>query len=330
MPPLAAQIDAPGPSQASSSHVTESIELHSVIFASCERKVWLAHMEREQVVAKTFGLSGEHLRRHELDILKCLPDHENVIRFIGDFNVFDKIRVQPALVMPYYSLGSLFHYLDEEKLDVSVLITLTQSLVHGMKFLHEHEIAHRDVKSKNILVDHNNGQYNCVITDLGHAIRRDHLPFRNRFLMVAGTTRYRAPELLVANINLRTFDLKDFQKCDIYSLGLVLWELAFRTEFSYETCTDEGLKTLKTLQSQSYQPPYYDALIQTIPTVPKMRQLVIDECTRPVINDEWKFNAVMAGLSEIMTQCWSHDPQVRPQIAQVQSLVEDLINRMNE
>ena len=283
-------------------------------------------MEGQQVVAKTSELT----RRHELDMLKSFPDQENVIRFIGNFNVFDKMRSQPALVMPYYSLGSLFHYLGEQQLDTSVLMTMTQSLVRGMKFLHEHEIAHRDIKSKNILVDHNNGRYNCIITDFGHAIRRDHLPFRNTFLMMVGTILYRPPELLVANVNLRTFDLNNFQKCDIYSLGLVLWELAFRTQFSYGICTHEGLKTLKTLQSQSYQPPYYDVLIQTYPTVPKMRQLVIDECIRPVINDEWKFNAVMAGLSEIMTQCWAHDPQVRPQIAQVQSLVEDLINPMNE
>ena len=286
-------------------------------------------MEGQQVVAKTFGLSEDHLRKHELNILNYLSDHENVIRFIGNFNVFDQIRIQPALVMPYYSLGSLFHYLDEEKLDVSVLTTMTQSLIHGMKFLHEHEIAHRDIKSKNILVDRNNGHFNCIITDFGHAIRRDDLLFTNRFLMMAGTRRYLAPELLVAKVNLRTFDLNNFQKCDIYSLGLVLWEMAFRTTFSYEICTNEG-QTLKTIDSQSYQPPYYDVLRQTYPTVEKMRQLVIDESIRPSIDAEWKFNVVMAGLSEIMSQCWAHDPQARPQIAQVQSLIENLINPTNE
>ena len=138
-------------------------------------------MERQQVVAKTFGLLEDHLRKHELDILNSLPDHENVIRFIDNLNVFDEIKIQPALVTRYYSLGSLFHYLDEVQLDASVLMTMTQSLVRKMKFLHE--IAHRDIKSKNILVDHSNGQYNCIITDFGHTIRRDHLPFTDKFLI---------------------------------------------------------------------------------------------------------------------------------------------------
>ena len=91
--------------------------------------MWLAHMEGKHVVAKTFGLSEEHLRKHEIDMLNSLPDHENVIRIIDNFRLCNKIRTQPALVTPYYSLGSLFHHLGEEELDSSVLMTMTQSYV---------------------------------------------------------------------------------------------------------------------------------------------------------------------------------------------------------
>lgn len=61
-------------------------------------------------------------------------------------------------------------------------------------------IAHRDLKSKNILVKSN---FTCAIGDLGLAVRHDvntdtvDIPLNNR----VGTKRYMAPEVISQNCN---------------------------------------------------------------------------------------------------------------------------------
>lgn len=88
-------------------------------------------------------------------------------------------------------------------------------------------IAHRDLKSKNILVKTN---HTCCIADLGLAVR--HNPEKDEVDIAdnpnrVGTKRYMAPEVLDNTINIKHFE--SFKRSDVYSLGLVLWEIARRT-----------------------------------------------------------------------------------------------------
>lgn len=95
-------------------------------------------------------------------------------------------------------------------------------------------IAHRDMKSKNILVKSGGA---CAIADLGLAVRYDSatnsvdIPPNPR----VGTKRYLAPEVLDESINMHHFD--SFKRADIYALGLVLWEIARRCSIGGKACT---------------------------------------------------------------------------------------------
>ena len=106
-------------------------------------------------------------------------------------------------------------------------------------------IAHRDLKSKNILVG---GDGVCAIGDLGLAVRHNSrsnsldLPLNCK----AGTKRYLAPEVLDNTIN--DADFESFKQGDIYALGLVFWEVAYRIRNTANT-------------SPQYQPPYWDVVI---------------------------------------------------------------------
>ena len=102
-----------------------------------------------------------------------------------------------------------------------------------LSFIGKLSIAHRDLKSKNILVKRN-GQ--CAIADLGLAVRHDSatdtvdIAPNNRI----GTKRYMAPEVLDETINMSHFD--SFKRADVYSMGLVLWEVARRCTVGGEKC----------------------------------------------------------------------------------------------
>ena len=109
------------------------------------------------------------------------------------------------------------------------------SIINGISFLHmpvkssfsEREkpaIAHRDIKTKNILVKRDG---TCCVADFGLSVRSDDFKGDQKPPdPIKGTRRYMAPEILDRTINGR--DFHSFVKVDIYSFGLVLWEATRR------------------------------------------------------------------------------------------------------
>ena len=87
------------------------------------------------------------------------------------------------LITHFHEMGSLYDYLQLSTLDTSGCLRMALSIASGLAHLHveifgtqgKPAIAHRDLKSKNILVN-KNGQ--CCIADLG---KDPSLPFQSGF-----------------------------------------------------------------------------------------------------------------------------------------------------
>lgn len=85
---------------------------------------------------------------------------------------------QMMLITEYHRRGSLHDFLKENTIDTIQLVVMARSIASGLAHLHEpingtHGkpcIAHRDIKSRNILVK-TDGE--CCIADFALAVRYD-------------------------------------------------------------------------------------------------------------------------------------------------------------
>ncbi|CAG0881720.1 unnamed protein product [Darwinula stevensoni] len=168
-------------------------------------------------------------------------------------------------------------------------------------------IAHRDIKSKNILVKLDG---TCCIADFGLAVTHQQKTGELNLCdnPRVGTRRYMAPEVLDLTMSTDCFD--SFCKVDMYAVGLVLWEVARRCHDSNGICED-------------YKPPFYD-MVPSDPSFEDMRKVVCVDQARPVISERWDSSEVLSAMKKIIEECWHHKPSVRPSSLRVKKSLQKL------
>jgi bone morphogenetic protein receptor type-1B len=159
-------------------------------------------------------------------------------------------------------------------------------------------LAQRDVKSRNILVK-NDGT--CCIADFGLAVRYPNEKNEvemGRSNTRVGTKRYMPPEVLSQTINVK--NMEDFKQADMYSLGLVLWEMCLKTK-TYK----DGVEHYET-----YQLPYSEHVMSD-PSCEEMLDIVCHKNLRPSIPTRWDIDEPLCYISKLMKECWMQNPKSR-------------------
>lgn len=141
------------------------------------------------------------------------------------------------LIMKFYEHGCLADYLIENTVPQTTVIRILKCIADALEYLHQPfntywgfnhgGIAHRDLKPRNILMKDKLG--NCAITDFGLSlVKSDFLDGNDSIKIQVGTKRYMAPEIL--NCSIVSTELHSFCMADIYSYGLLMWEVLRRSE----------------------------------------------------------------------------------------------------
>jgi serine/threonine protein kinase len=216
--------------------VLDGYEFYECIGAGTFGKVYRAKNIRTQEVCaiKIISLKNVTSRTlicvdREISILRSLS-HENIIRLL------DVVSSPKAkfLILEYCNGGDLYSYLkSHERLTESFVQSIVQQIIKGMNQLHKLSYIHRDIKLANIFLSFNGGEDKGVrvkLGDLGLAREMnlgDALVNSDSSLdmSIVGTPLSMAPEIIKY--------LPYSFTADIWSLGLLTYELLFNKECFY-------------------------------------------------------------------------------------------------
>jgi hypothetical protein len=187
--------------------------------------VWRGTYIGTEVAIKALRVSGDAgdagaaralLREfaQELGVLRRVR-HRHVVQLIG------ASAGPPAclIVTEFMRAGSLAAYLRRGGVGVApaaaTQLKLALDIARGMQYLHACSIIHRDLKAANLLMSEHG---ECKVADFGLARVLDGAAAGGTLTAETGTYRWMAPEVIAHS----RYDAA----CDVYSYGIVLFEVA--------------------------------------------------------------------------------------------------------
>ncbi len=186
---------------------------------------WNGQVEQLGAV-KVISLDGTDLEHaaqraflsREIEIIGRLS-HPFIARFLDSGSTRGGL---PYLVTEYVKGRTLLEFCDQEELTDSERINLFLNVCEAVSYIHNRGLIHRDLKPNNILVQADDKPRSGIvkIVDFGIAQTTDpsQAGYFEHFGNHRGTTAYASPEQ-------RTPDALPDHRSDIYSLGVVLYEL---------------------------------------------------------------------------------------------------------
>jgi len=190
-------------------------------------------------------LCGAHVKKK--DSIRRLPPHPNIIDMYGWFvdrtplldGALDMYPVALPLrlcengsgrnrtmfiVMKRYE-STLADYINAcGLLEVREAVIILFQLLQAIDHLQRHGIAHRDLKSDNLLLEWREGSPNLVVSDFGHCCTGPlYMPYPNDCMDKGGNGRLMAPEIVTAEPGAGAY--LDFRASDSWAAGTIAYEL---------------------------------------------------------------------------------------------------------
>ena len=200
---------------------TKEVVLKEVIgrgaFGIVYRGVWVGERGKGmQVAVKVLSLAygnDERLQKtfkKEVEVLSRLQ-HDHIVHLHGA--CFAPPHV--FLVEEYIVCGSLHDrlYKHKQRFGYGMILQIAMDIASALSYLHP-RIVHCDLKPQNVLIE---GDGRAKVADFGIAqFKKGTYMRQTSAAAMHGTPAYMAPELFSAG--------HVSEKCDVYSLGLIIWE----------------------------------------------------------------------------------------------------------
>ena len=220
-------------------------------------KLFLSADNREQKEAK----------RKEVEIIIALNAGSKSPHLLNMCAHFDS--PSPAIVFPLLNKINW----SERAINPTVVSQYARQIASGLKYMHDHNIAHRDVKTDNILID---ARGRAVIIDFGFACRYTGVSTIDT-IEKCGTYPFMGPEIF-SDLGSKV----EVNKVDVYAYAMTLWQMLTGKEPWLELYTDS-----------------LDGYVE------KLKSTVVSG-KRPQLDSRW------GNLQNLIQLCWNHSPESRP------------------
>ncbi|KAH8294043.1 hypothetical protein KR054_007711 [Drosophila jambulina] len=267
------------------------------------------------VAVKTLKESATEVDRKdllsELEVMKSLEPHVNVVRLLGCCTDKDPTFV----ILEYVNRGKLQTYLRSSRaerhygnthgksnvLTSCDLTSFMYQVAKGMDYLTSRGIIHRDLAARNILIT---DDHTCKVADFGFA--RDVITSKIYERKSEGKLpiRWMATESLYDNI----FSVKS----DIWSFGILMWEIVTLGSTPYPGISAADVMRKVGFILNHFKSQNYLHFSHSLQVRDGYRLEKPEHCRRELYN--------------IMYYCWSHDPQERPLFAEIIQMLDKLLH----
>jgi len=216
------------------------------------------------------------------NMIICGNNNENSVKYYESY----QNEKEFAIIMELCHINLSKFLKIKKKFELDELYEILSQLNNTFKVMKENSIVHRDLKTNNILVTFDNENWNFYLKNFKKY--KDKLKFKIKLCdyglskigklnslttLKIGTHFYIAPEIIDAKKNKEGH--KYDYKCDLWSLGIIIYELCFQEKPYEEEREIEYINNIKNSGKNNFQKtkiePLDDLISKLLEADPKLR-----------------------------------------------------------
>ena len=201
--------------------------------------------------------------------------------------LYNKFETEENIIFEYenYENNLGDNSFNELKENIELFKDIVLSLVNALKIIHKKGVMHRDIKPNNIFIKNLNDEKKIIkLGDFSCSIY-----IKDNTFDPIGTILYTAPEIIK--------NLKYDEKCDLWSLGVTLYQLYFgESPYGNNISKNQILKTIydeKNFKLKNSNIPTLDILFRRLLVINPKERMSYDELFKYFSNDNFLKNDVI-------------------------------------